>query len=116
MKKENSLKKNQDFERIIKIKQSVGCSTLIIYYLKNELNYTRIGISCGKKIGNAVIRNRTKRQVRSLLDVVIDYKLSMDYIVIVRNKFLEQDYEKNLKDLKYLLEKINKNIKQGELK
>ena len=29
-------------------------------------------------------------------------------IVIVRNKFLEQDYETNLKDFKYLLNKINK--------
>ena len=68
MKKIYSLKKNKDFQNIIKSKQSVGCSTLVIYYLKNELNYTRVGISSGKKVGNAVIRNRTKRQVRALLD------------------------------------------------
>lgn len=108
MKKIYSLKKNKDFQNIIKSKQSVGCSTLVIYYLKNELNYTRVGISSGKKVGNAVIRNRTKRQVRALLDSLINYEKSMDLIVIVRNKFLEQDYENNLKDLKYLLDKINK--------
>jgi len=110
MKKIYSLKKNKDFQNIIKSKQSVGCSTLVIYYLKNELNYTRVGISSGKKVGNAVIRNRTKRQVRALLDSLINYEKSMDLIVIVRNKFLEQDYENNLKDLKYLLDKINKNF------
>ena len=110
MKKIYSLKKNKDFQNIIKSKQSVGCSTLVIYYLKNELNYTRVGISSGKKVGNAVIRNRTKRQVRALLDSLINYEKSMDLIVIVRNKFLEQDYENNLKDLKYLLDKINKKI------
>ena len=108
MKKIYSLKKNKDFQNVIKSKQSVGCSTLVIYYLKNELNYTRVGISSGKKVGNAVIRNRTKRQVRALLDSLINYEKSMDLIVIVRNKFLEQDYENNLKDLKYLLDKINK--------
>ena len=108
MKKIYSLKKNKDIQNIIKSKQSVGCSTLVIYYLKNELNYTRVGISSGKKVGNAVIRNRTKRQVRALLDSLINYEKSMDLIVIVRNKFLEQDYENNLKDLKYLLDKINK--------
>ena len=108
MKKIYSLKKNKDFQNIIKSKQSVGCSTLVIYYLKNGLNYTRVGISSGKKVGNAVIRNRTKRQVRALLDSLINYEKSMDLIVIVRNKFLEQDYENNLKDLKYLLDKINK--------
>ena len=110
MKKIYSLKKNKDFQNIIKSKQSVGCSTLVIYYLKNELNYTRVGISSGKKVGNAVIRNRTKRQVRALLDSLINYEKSMDLIVIVRNKFLEQDYENNLKDLRYLLDKINKNF------
>ena len=113
MKKENSLKKNKDFQKILEKRQSVGCSTLVIYYLKNELTYTRVGISCGKRIGNAVIRNRTKRQVRALLDSILDLNLSIDYIVIVRNKFLEQNYEKNLRDAKYLLEKINKNLKEN---
>ena len=112
MKKENSLKKNQDFQKILEKKQSVGCSTLVIYYLKNELDYARVGSSCGKRLGNAVSRNRTKRQVRALLDVSLNYKNNMDYIVIVRNKYLEQNYENNLRDIKYLLEKINKNLKE----
>ena len=112
MKKENCLKKNEDFQTIIEKKQSVGCSTLVIYYLKNELTYTRVGISCGKRLGNAVIRNRTKRQVRALIDETFDMTLSRDYIVVVRNKFLENDYENNLRDIKYLLEKINKKFKE----
>lgn len=110
MKKENSVKKSKDFQKIIENKQSVGCSTLVIYFLKNNLGYTRVGISSGKRIGNAVIRNRTKRQIRSLIDETFDMNLPIDYIVIVRNKFLEQNYENNLRDFKYLLEKINKKI------
>ena len=112
MKKENCLKKNEDFQNVIEKKQSVGCSTLVIYYLENDLGYSRIGISSGKRIGNAVIRNRTKRQVRALIDATFDKNLSRDYIVVVRNKFLEQNYENNLKDIKYLLEKINKRLKE----
>ena len=61
MKKENSLKKEQDFQKVIKSKKSVRCKSFVIYYLKNEFDYARIGISAGKRIGNAVIRNRTKR-------------------------------------------------------
>ena len=108
MKKENRVKKSQDFQNIIENKQSVGCSTLVIYYKKNDLGYTRVGISCGKKLGNAVIRNRTKRQVRAIIDSTFNKEQNLDMIVIVRNKFLEQDYETNLKDFKYLLNKINK--------
>ncbi len=108
MKKEYRVKKSKEFQEIIENKRSVGCSTLVIYYKKNELNYTRVGISSGKRLGNAVIRNRTKRQVRSLLDLTLDFNKSIDYVIIVRNKFLEQNFESNLRDLKYLLEKINK--------
>ena len=108
MKKENSLKKEQDFQKIIKAKKSVGCKSFVIYYLKNELDYARIGISAGKRIGNAVIRNRTKRQVRSIIDSTFNKNQNIDIIVIVRNQFLKQDYETNLKDFKYLLNKINK--------
>ena len=79
---------------------------MVIYYLKNELDYTRVGISSGKKVGNAVIRNRTKRQVRAIIDSTFNKEQNLDMIVIVRNKFLEQDYETNLKDFKYLLNKI----------
>lgn len=110
MKKENRVKKSQDFQNIIENKQSVGCSTLVIYYKKNDLGYTRVGISCGKKLGNAVIRNRTKRQIREIIDKCVDYSLARDLIVIVRNKFIEQEFEKNIGDFKYLLDKINKRI------
>ena len=110
MKKENSLKKAKDFQKVIDTRQSVGCKSFFIYYLKNEFDYARIGISSGKRLGNAVIRNRTKRQVRSIIDLTFDKNKALDIIVIVRNKFLEQDFETNLKDFKYLLSKLNKNL------
>ena len=72
MKKENSLKKAKDFQKVIDTRQSVGCKSFVIYYLKNEFDYARIGISSGKRLGNAVIRNRTKRQVRSIIDLTFD--------------------------------------------
>ena len=108
MKKENILKKEQDFQKVINTRKSVGCKSFVIYYLRNEFDYARIGISAGKRIGNAVIRNRTKRQVRAIIDSTFNKKQNLDIIVIVRNKFLEQDFETNLKDFKYLLNKINK--------
>ena len=113
MKKIYSIKKSQEFQTIIENKKSVGCASLAIYYKNNDYGYARVGISCGKRIGNAVIRNRTKRQVRSLIDQNLNFKTSRDYIVIVRNKFLEQDFESNNKDLVYLLEKIKKFNKEN---
>ena len=72
MKKEYRVKKNEDFSRIIKRKQSMANRTFIIYYLKNDIGHARIGISVSKKLGKAVIRNKIKRQVRMIVKETIN--------------------------------------------
>ena len=41
-----------------------------------------------------------------------DKNQKMDFIVIVRNKFLESSYKDNIEDLKYLYDKINKRMEK----
>ena len=108
MKKEYRVKKNEDFSRIIKRKQSMANRTFIIYYLKNDIGHARIGISVSKKLGKAVIRNKIKRQVRMIIKETINLDDNYDYIVIVRNKFLDLDFISNLKEFNYLYKKILK--------
>ncbi len=109
MKKEYQIKKNEDFQRIIKKKKSVSNQCFVAYYDQNE-SHMRVGISVSKKLGNAVVRNKIKRQVRMMINEIFDEKKSMDYIVIVRNKYLKCSYKDNLKELKYLYDKINKRM------
>ena len=53
----------------------------------NNLPYARYGISVGKKLGNAVYRNKKKRQIRSIIDSLEkDYVKAKDYIIILREK------------------------------
>ena len=103
-------KKNEDFSRIIKRKQSMANRTFIIYYLKNDIGHARIGISVSKKLGKAVVRNKIKRQVRMIVQQTINFNDSCDYIVIVRNKYLDLDFNSNLNELKYLYKKILKRM------
>ncbi|WP_455684460.1 ribonuclease P protein component [Thomasclavelia sp.] len=110
MKKEYRVKKNEDFSHIIKQKQSLANRSFIIYYLKNDLKHARIGISVSKKLGNAVVRNKIKRQVRVIIQQTIDFNDNYDYIVIVRNKYLDLDFKSNLDELKYLYKKILKRM------
>ena len=83
----------------------------VIYYLPND-EHMRVGISVSKKLGHAVVRNKTKRQVRMMIQEVFDKDQKMDFIVIVRQKFLKSSYQENLKDLKYLYDKINKRMEK----
>ena len=110
MKKEYRVKKNEDFSHIIKKKQSVDNRVFIIYYLKNDIGHARIGISVSKKLGKAVVRNKIKRQVRMIIQKTIKLEDNYDYIVIVRNKFLDLDFEENSKELNYLYKKILKRM------
>ena len=82
MKKEYRVKKNEDFSRIIKRKQSMANRTFIIYYLKNDIGHARIGISVSKKLGKAVIRNKIKRQVRMIVKETINLDDNYDYIAV----------------------------------
>ena len=112
MKKEYRVKKNEDFSRIIKRKQSMANRTFIIYYLKNDIGHARIGISVSKKLGKAVIRNKIKRQVRMIIKETINLDDNYDYIVIIRNKYLDLDFNSNLNELKYLYKKILKRMEK----
>lgn len=110
MKKEFRVKKNEDFSTIISKRQSVANRAFIVYFLKNNHEKTRVGISVSKKIGNAVIRNKTKRQVRMLVQEIFDFQEPIDYVIIIRKVYLSLSYEEKKKELNYLYQKINRRM------
>jgi ribonuclease P protein component, eubacterial len=111
MKKEYRIKKNEDFQSIIRDKKSVANAKYVVYYKKNH-QHLRVGISVSKKLGHAVVRNKVKRQLRMMIQEIFSIEKNVDYIVIVRNKFLLSSYEDNKKELKYLYDKINKRMEK----
>lgn len=109
MKKEYRVKRNEDFQTIIHKKKSVVSRCFVLYYMENNLDHCRIGISVSKKLGNAVVRNKIKRQVREISNVVFDKKKAYDYVVIVRNNYLNKTFDENKQDLIQLENKIRTN-------
>lgn len=59
------LKDKKVFLRLYKKGQFTTCKEAAAYYLPNRMNINRFGITAGKKLGNAVTRNRAKRIIRS---------------------------------------------------
>ena len=84
MKKEYRVKKSQDFDNIIRKKQSFANRQFVIYYQENKLDYMRLGISVSKKLGKAHERNRLKRYVRESFKTRKDFLKNYDIIIIVR--------------------------------
>lgn len=108
MKKDYRVRKNEDFSKIISKKISLANSTFIIYKDQNNCNHGRVGISVSKKLGKAVVRNKIKRQLRMMIYECFDLDESFDYIVIVRNNFLNHTYIENKIELESLYEKLRK--------
>lgn len=104
MKKQFIVKHQYDFDRIIKKGHKKKNDIFIIYSEKNDLSYSRFGISVGKKLGNAVFRNRKKRQIRSIIDnLEKDYLKKQDYIIILREKGKYLEYNELNQKLKALI-------------
>ena len=58
-----TLHRNMDFRRLYHRKALVS-PVLVLYVGKNRLGKNRIGITTGKKIGKAHLRNRARRVIR----------------------------------------------------
>ena len=71
MKKEYRLLKNQDFKEVLDKRKHVSRENLKVYHKTNDLDHCRIGVSVSSKIGNSVVRHKIKRQVVSMLDILL---------------------------------------------
>jgi ribonuclease P protein component len=64
MQKTIALTENRDFRRLYKKGKSFVTPLLVAYVSKNRLGVNRVGITTGRKIGKAVVRNRARRVIR----------------------------------------------------
>ncbi len=115
MDKLHTVKSSLDFSNIIHNCSFVKNQSYVIYYNKdNGVGNYRFGISVSKKLGNAVCRNKYKRQLRFIIDKNKKYyQNNFDYIIIIRNGYIDLDFISKESDFIYLIEKINKKVKEN---
>ena len=110
MKVINRIKDNEEFVFTVRKGKTLKAPSYIVHYLKTERNICRIGISVSKKLGNAVTRNRIKRQIRAMCDSLINYAdHTFDIVIIAKPEFLNKDFFSNKETLKSLLSEIGIN-------
>jgi ribonuclease P protein component len=92
------LSKSGDFDRVYKQGRSSGNRFLVLYsFARGEDGDEgmRLGISVGRKVGNAVTRNRVKRAIREAFwGLSEELTADHDYVVVARpgvEKLVESD-------------------------
>ena len=105
MDKLHTIKNNYEFEDIIKNNKAYKYKDYIIYLVDTKSNY-KFGISVGKKIGNAVTRNKYKRRIKSIIDKN-KYKENFNCIIIIGKNILNRTYKEMEENLICAFKKLD---------
>ena len=118
MKKINIIKENKDFSEILNQRKVIKNKFYTIYYNDKKEAYYRFGLSVGKKISKkAVIRNKLKRRLKSIIDNNKNYyQKSKDYIIIMKEACLKATYQDLEKAFQEIMNNINKKGDNDETK
>ena len=101
-----ALSKNEDFKNLLKKKKISNKYVTIFFGVLSNKKITKLNISfvTKKKIGNAVKRNKIKRQLRNIINDAIK-KISINfnysYLVIAKPTMLNNEYT-NIKEALFL--------------
>ncbi|MGI6193724.1 MAG: ribonuclease P protein component [Christensenellales bacterium] len=101
-----SLKKNKEFNRVYRRGKSVGARGAALVYCTARHKSVRVGFAVGKKVGNAVVRNKVKRRFREAFARQLPYvKPGYDLIFIARSEAKDESFASLLRTVIYLLKK-----------
>ncbi|GBQ26661.1 ribonuclease P protein component [Gluconacetobacter sacchari] len=102
------LKKRAEFLRVAAKGRKVPSPGLVLQALgRDDANPARIGFTVTKKVGNAIIRNRTRRRLREVMRVVArEQELTgVDLVVIGRDGTRGRDFLSLVEDMRRALRK-----------
>lgn len=89
MQRRNRLSRSRDFDAVYRRGRSASTRFLVLYWFPREGDEVdeppRLGLAVPKSVGNAVVRNRVKRQLRETWrEVLPQAKAGHDYVLVAR--------------------------------
>ena len=94
MKFSSSLKLNHIFRRLYRSPAHAD-AYLVLYARKNRTAQNRLGITVSKKLGHAVVRNRTRRRIREIYRLSEEkFQPGWDLVVVARSRAVEAPFDR----------------------
>lgn len=106
------IKENRDFRRAYNRGKSFVSPFVAVYVNKNRTNKVRLGITAGKKIGNAVCRNRAKRVIYAAFRACEEGLIpGYDYVIVARTRILSAKSTDVARSLSKIFDSLSENEK-----
>ena len=110
-----SFNQNNQFLKILKEKK-INTKYFVIYFDKNAINfkknvnkYLNISFVMKKKTGNAVVRNKIKRKLKSAVQKILSERrvinINYNYVIFGKNNVYKDKFE-------FILDEVNKTFKK----
>jgi ribonuclease P protein component len=88
------LSRPQDFAAIQGAGTTKSHALFSARFLRTDLDTTRFGLSTGRRLGGAVVRNRVRRRLREALRVMApSFQPGWDVLIIARPAIVEADHD-----------------------
>ncbi len=98
------LSRPQDFAAIQERGTTRSHPLLVVRAVRTELDITRFGLSTGRRLGGAVVRNRIRRRIREVLRVMApSFRPGWDVLIIARPALVKADHDALVAALRRLL-------------
>ena len=104
----NRLKKCKEFAYIFRKGERINFGELSCLYTKSKFEYPRFGLSVSNKVGNAVVRNKIKRQLRAILADFLPQIKYKNVIIIAHSEIINLSFQQ-------IHEKVEKILKKGKI-
>ena len=105
MKFSSSLKLNHIFRRLYRT-NGYADGYMVLYARRNRTDTNRVGITVGKKLGKAHIRNRARRRLREVYRLNEEkFTPGWDIVIVARSKSVEAQFAKLTKSFLTLAKK-----------
>ena len=90
----SSLKLNHIFQRLYRTNGQAN-GYLVLYARRNRTGTNRVGITVGKKLGKAHVRNRVRRRLREVYRLnEAKFQPGWDIVVVARSRSVDATFSK----------------------
>ncbi|NCB63347.1 MAG: ribonuclease P protein component [Clostridia bacterium] len=114
MKFTKSLKENYEFRRLYAKGKTAALPCIAVYCRRRRGEENRLGFTVGKKIGNAVVRNRTRRRLREVYRLHEDQLVQgCDIVIVARTRAAFSSYRQLDESFVKLADKLGLLKKEG---